>query len=395
MTFRISKNSLIFIGIIIIAAIPRAIELINGNYLFGFDQGVFYQAVRDIVVNHHITLIGAPVGGRGGFFQGPGWYYLLAIHFILANGDPYGGMVLMFILGIGTVISVYILGSKILDQRAGIIIAVLIAISPILISQSRFIWPPFPVSFLSVFFLFVFVKVLQNKKKFLPLVALSLGLMFHFEAAIGMTLLLQFIIFSPVLFWKRFISIKSFLSAVLVFVLTQSPLIFFDLRHRFIITKGILGSFFQGSNSSHHVTQMYVKVMADNHLSIFLSSFMSIIPFRILSPYIWIPLIVICVVGYVLMEKDQAKRIFIIYLTTSPILLFGVFMFYLWPMWEWWILELPIMYLFLFGILIDFLLKKKGFNLLAILLIGFFFSYYLSQTFNYYKNDLHDYGGTA
>jgi len=83
------KNFTFFLlAIVILGSIPRSIEVISGNYLFGFDQGVFFQAVKEIVVNHKPALIGTEVGG-GGFFQGPGWYYLLSIPFYLWRGDPY------------------------------------------------------------------------------------------------------------------------------------------------------------------------------------------------------------------------------------------------------------------------------------------------------------------
>jgi len=112
------KKFLFFsIIIVVIAAIPRSIELISGNYLFGFDQGLFFQAVKQIVVEKNFTLIGAEVGGRGGFFQGPGWYYLLSIPFILTKGDPYGAMVLMWMLGLLTIIFSLVLVKKCFLQR--------------------------------------------------------------------------------------------------------------------------------------------------------------------------------------------------------------------------------------------------------------------------------------
>ena len=89
--------------ILIIAAIPRSVELFSGNYIFGFDQGKHWLAAKSIIIDHKLPLIGDEVGGAGGFFQGPGWYYLLAIPFLLFRGDPYGAIVLMFLLGIGTV----------------------------------------------------------------------------------------------------------------------------------------------------------------------------------------------------------------------------------------------------------------------------------------------------
>jgi len=154
------KNFTFFLlAIVILGSIPRSIEVISGNYLFGFDQGVFFQAVKEIVVNHKPALIGTEVGG-GGFFQGPGWYYLLSIPFYLWRGDPYGGMIFMLMMGILTITLSVLFGRKIFDTKTALTIGFLIAVSPAIIAQSRFIWPPFAISLLSVFFVFFLYKIL-------------------------------------------------------------------------------------------------------------------------------------------------------------------------------------------------------------------------------------------
>src|SRR3989339_2191458 len=95
---------LVSVGIIILAAMPRLIELISGNYVFGFDQGKHWLAAKSIVIDHKFPLIGDEVGGSGGFFQGSGWFYLLAISFFFFQGDPYGAVVLVFGIGVGIII---------------------------------------------------------------------------------------------------------------------------------------------------------------------------------------------------------------------------------------------------------------------------------------------------
>src|SRR3989338_7741624 len=92
------KFLLISILILLLALIPRSVEVLSGNYLFGFDQGQFYDDVKKIVVDHKLTLIGTQVGGLGRFFQGPGWYYLLLISFFFFCVDSYFWMVFLFII---------------------------------------------------------------------------------------------------------------------------------------------------------------------------------------------------------------------------------------------------------------------------------------------------------
>jgi len=48
--------------IVLLSLFPRSIEALNGNPIFGFDQGREMIAARNIVVNHKLILIGTEVG---------------------------------------------------------------------------------------------------------------------------------------------------------------------------------------------------------------------------------------------------------------------------------------------------------------------------------------------
>ena len=389
------KKFLFFsIIIVVIAAIPRSIELISGNYLFGFDQGLFFQAVKQIVVEKNFTLIGAEVGGRGGFFQGPGWYYLLSIPFILTKGDPYGAMVLMWMLGLLTIIFSLVLVKKMFSSKEALVVSFFLAISPEVITQSRFIWPPFPISFLTVLSLFFIFQVLQKKQYFLPLTTFAIGMMVHFEVATMGTFFLQFLIMSPILLIKRLVSFRFLILSVITFLFALSPLIIFDLRNEFMITNGAL-RLVSGTDTPHDITQVYVAHMFKNHLDVFKYNFLSTFQ---LSNLLWPFVLFLLIFGSIIYLRDKEKqlpqKLFILYLLLSPVILFAIFMLYLWPMWDWWILELHIIYIFLFGIVSVYLWKKLPWRLV---ILGIFFAFSLSfvnLTIGFYKHDLNDYGGT-
>lgn len=386
------KKILFAIFILILAALPRSIELLSHNYLFGFDQGLFFEEVRKMVVNRKPTLIGAEVGG-GGFFQGPGWYYLLTIPFLLSGGDPYAAMVMMFVIGLSVVLIAFVLGNKMFGLTTGVFIAVLIAISPAIISQSRFIWPPFPISLLSVLCIFFIYKVLNKSQKFLPILTFTVGLMSHFEIATAGSLLIQLLIFSPVLLIKKLVSARIILLSIATFIFTQLTLIIFDLRHQFIISKGVF-RLLSGGNSDHQVTLKYVEAMFFNHLDVFRFNFFS--TFQV-SSMLWIPILLILILGSIVYIKDRKhdfpKRALVFYLITSPIFLFVVFMLFLKPMWEWWILELQIYYCFLLGILFGYFWKNIVLRLLTVGLLLVFLISFINQTITFFKTDLYDFGG--
>jgi len=386
------KNFAFFLlAIVILGSIPRSIEVISGNFLFGYDQGVFFQAVKEIVVNHKLTLIGTQVGG-GGFFQGPGWYYLLSIPFYLWRGNPYGGMVLMLMIGILTIVLSVVFGRKIFDIKTALTIGFLVAVSPAIIAQSRFIWPPFIISLLSVFFIFFLYKVLQGLSKFFPLLTFIVGLMFHFETATGATLLFQLLIISPLFFIKKMVSLRFYILGLLSFLSTQIGLFMFDLRHDFINTKGIMKLFISNNGDDSAISRVDLIV---GHISVFKSNFLS--SFQ-MADSIWPLLFIVLVFGLASYFRDKkikkVQKWLVLYLATSPLTLFIIFIFYLSGIWEWWILELIIFYCFLFGIILTYLFKSKlmRFFVMAIYII-FFFSF-IDKTIFFYKNDFNDFGGT-
>lgn len=382
--------------IVVVSSIPRGVELLSGNYLFGFDQGRDYLAVKQIVVDHKFRLIGAEVGGHGGFFQGPGWYYLLSIPFVITNGNPYGAAVLMFAIGIATVVVALWVGRKIFDVKTALIIGTLLGISPEIISQSRFIWPPFPASLLTVFFIFFLFKVLQKKEKFLPLFTFTIGLMSHFEAAVGGALLVQCLLFFPILFFKKIVTLRLVFFSVLSFLVTLTPLFIFDVRHDSIITKGALRlGEAPALNPSHKVTLLYIHAMFVNHFDVFRNNFVS--TFQQGNQF-WLVLLVILVLGSIACIRDRtytwSQKALVFYLVLSPLTIFFVLMFYQWPMWQWWILELSIFYCFLLGIILGHFWKEKlGRILIAIFFIISLWSF-TAQTIGFYRNDFNDFGGT-
>src|SRR3990172_11222563 len=120
----------IFLGTALIFGVMlRSVDVLSGNYLFGFDQGRDYLAVKNIVVDHKPTLIGSEVGAGGaglnGIFQGPLYYYFLSIPFLLTKGDPYGGVVLMFVLSVLSGVFSYLFGKKVLGTIGGLIAGLL------------------------------------------------------------------------------------------------------------------------------------------------------------------------------------------------------------------------------------------------------------------------------
>lgn len=257
-----------------IAIALRSQEWLSNNYLFLIDQGRDMMAVKSIVFDHHLTLIG-PYTSLQGVFQGPLWYYLLAIPTFITKGNPIGPQFLMFLISITTVFVVYFFTNYLFGRKIAAVSTFLFAISPEAIAAATYIWNPHPMWLLIVLYIFSFYLVILGKQKFQLALWLLVGLMFNFEAALAFFILLASFIYFLIFERKKFLN-KYFLLGMLLLLITFLPQILFELRHNFLMTKSILNLFFghkQGLITKGDQSG-YMPLML-NHIQVFYNNFLS------------------------------------------------------------------------------------------------------------------------
>lgn len=235
-------KKVLIVVIFIVAILLRGVEVYNGNYIFNFDAGRDLLVARSIVEQHKLTLIGAEIGsgsaGINGIFQGPGYYYLLAVAYWLYHGDPYGALLMMFVFGMATLVAVYWTVKKIFDEDTAIVALFLTAVSPLIASQSRFIWAPHPASLFVVLFLFVVYLVPKKPRLYAPLAIFLAGMTYHFEFAMTIPMILAFLIAMPLIYKIR--DLRTYLYSFASLFVVFSPLLLFEMRHGFMAFHSIL-----------------------------------------------------------------------------------------------------------------------------------------------------------
>lgn len=233
--------TLIFSAIFLFGLAMRSPEILAGNYLFGFDQGQNYMRAYDIFVNHHFTLIGAEVGsgsaGVPGLFHGPGFYYLLAFMMLFFKSDPFGGLVLMWIAGVATMLVVFLTTRKMFGEKVGLVSLFLVSIAPLIAPQSRFVWGPHVGSLFIVSYYFALYQMGKRSIIWTFLSFFLAGLLYHFELAISVPLVFLSIV-AIVLY--RLFDKKIIVSALAGILLAYAPMILFEVRHGFMATNGII-----------------------------------------------------------------------------------------------------------------------------------------------------------
>ncbi|MDP3988189.1 MAG: glycosyltransferase family 39 protein [Candidatus Levybacteria bacterium] len=392
-------NFILFLLLVFLSLVPRSVEILNHNYLFGFDQGRDYLAVQNIVSNHKFTLIGSEIGagaaGFKGIFHGPFYYYFLSLPYVLLKGDPYGGMILMFLFGIATIVFSWYLGKKLFGNTIGLVFGILVAVSPFLVSQARFIWNSHPSSvFILISFFFVYKFIRDKKTKYLFFAAFFSGFIYNFELAMAIPMSLALILYSILYFKIK--NIKGYMFLLFGFFVSFSPMFIFELKHNLLGTRGILDYIFNHQDTA--ITSKFVEMLTKDHLTSFLYNFFGTFPKLDLVPPVMIfSIVFLPLIYYFFKEKDKILKKFISYLLLLMVANLLVFFFLRNNIYNYYLIDLNLAYIIFLSYSI-YSAYKKGHKILIYSLTGFLILVILSalkyNTINF-KDDFQDYGGTA
>lgn len=361
------------VGIFLLGFFLRAQETLSNNYLFLLDQGRDMMDVKGIVFNHHLTLIG-PNTSLGGVFQGPLYYYLLAVPTFLFNGDPWGNMLLMLILSMSVLGIGFYFIKKYFGMTSAIITTILFAVSPEAIAAATYFWNPHPMWLIIVLYIISLFTTIKDSKigqlALWPIVAAS----YHFQTAFGVFLFIATFIFI-LFFYRRLMQKKIFWLSLALSGIFFLPQILFDLRHDFLMSKSVL-KVFGGSNQglfANKENQGYLSLIV-SHLYVLKDNFMS--SFIQIGIYQLFPLTLLVVsIISVFLGKGKKKyfteneKIILRLLVGIPAPIILLALIYPFPVRSWFLTGFQSFYLLIFGILLSKLFHfKVGKIVLALLL---------------------------
>ncbi|KKR86141.1 hypothetical protein A2875_02465 [Candidatus Gottesmanbacteria bacterium RIFCSPHIGHO2_01_FULL_46_14] len=357
------------IALLVLGFFLRGQELLSGNFLFLKDQGRDMLAVKSIVVDKKLTLIG-PYTGLQAVFQGPLYYYLLAIPFAIFRGDPWGVMLLLMITSLASISMGFSIG--------GILTAFLFATSPALGAAATFFWSPFFVIPIMCGYVYFFMRwVKKGDKHSFVWLSITLALLYHFELAFAV----PWTIVSILLFFHAGV---RWYPRILFFLILFSifPLILFDVRHDFLTTRSIfalVGGSAQGLTSSF---EPYDKIIRD-HIVSFVSSINA--SFFINASIAGLTSVTLIVGG--IWYLAFGKRVEIKLLFVMPVLLWFVYLLYPFQLYSWYLVGLFPVYMILLGYGLS---KHKNIAVGCMILISIFTVQKLLKLYT-----ATDWGGTA
>lgn len=261
------------ISITLLSAFLRLYRIADYMTFLG-DEG------RDVIVAKGIlegnfTLLG-PRASAGDFFLGPIYYYMIAPFLWLWHYSPVGPAVMVALIGIATVVLVYHVGKEFFNVKAGLMAAMLYAISPVVIAFSRSSWNPNPMPFFSLLSMYLlYHAVKRNSWKLFLTVGLLLGIMMQLHY-ISVFLAIIMVVFIAIgdqivkigLNLKRYVLNYSYFGVG--FLIGFSPFLAFEARHGFPNIRTIFSFIFSANASGHYISnQTFLSVVADVFFRLF------------------------------------------------------------------------------------------------------------------------------
>ncbi len=230
-------NKYLAIIILLLGAFLRLYRLPQTMQFLG-DQGRDVFTVRRMLIEHHPVLIG-PVTSVGNMYLGPFYYYFMLFPYMLTYPDPTGPTYAVALVGILTVWLVYKFGREMVGGKAALFASFTFAISPLVLTFSRFSWNPNIVPLFSLLLLWSLYNALKGKDKAWIWVGLWFAVLMqlHYITLLlgGLAGLIWIYVFIGKLRAggvKRSFVVST-LVAIAVFLISLIPLVAFDFRHDF------------------------------------------------------------------------------------------------------------------------------------------------------------------
>lgn len=338
--------------------------LLPQNLFFGPEQGIDFLVIRDIAVNHKLTLIGAKTDVSG-VFHGPIYYYLAVIPFILSQGNPLFISLFLIVLNTLSVFFMYYLGKIIGGERFGIIAAIIFTVSFQAVVYPRWLSShPLAIPLSCLFFIF-FYRFLKGSKKDLVFASVALGLLNQAE-------FLHIIFFSTITIMLFLFYFKNFRKENPIFVLlctfiavalTGGTYILFDLKHGFLISKNLL-SLAAGSTGYHISIAQAIIDIWNSIIRVFMRT---ILPVSFIGSLILFLTAIILLIQKIVKKEKNFFPLLIWFVI--PLVLLIVFRHNILD--QFFVSFIPL-FVLITALVIDFLWQKKqifGFILLAFIIV--------------------------
>lgn len=243
-----NRFELVFLFLIVAIACFLRFYRITELHFFTYDQARDDLIVKRILVDHKWTLLG-PQSSMRGVYLPPFYYYTLVPILWLSRLNPVGVDIYTATIGVLTVVLIWYITREFFGKVSGLMIGALYATFPLIVELSHRAWNPNTQPFFILLTIFFLYKLFTTKKeKFLIFTSLAFGyaVNLHYGALALMPIWLFAFIWGLVKLKNKSLIL---LSALALFFF-GAPLLIFDFRHDFMLSKNIYLYFFAGERIS-------------------------------------------------------------------------------------------------------------------------------------------------
>lgn len=230
---KIALLLIVFFGIFL-----RGYSIVDRFY-FAHDGDLFSWTVKDIIVNHHLRLIGQQTSSNG-IFIGPLFYYSLVPFFLITSMDPKGSLIFVLLLSILTMASYYYVFKKLFDTTTGLVATFLQAALFSRVSYDIWVVPTVTSSLWEVWFFYVVIMLTRGNFKVFPLLGVLIALMWSINLSLAPPLLAVIV---AIALSRKIPDKKNVFWGAVLLLVTSTPFFLFEVRHNFSQTKSFLTSF--------------------------------------------------------------------------------------------------------------------------------------------------------
>jgi len=307
----------ISLTVVVINVVISAWWMLHGNILFHTDIARDFLLMEDIVVNKNLTLIGPRSGAIPGVFHGPLWLYLNLPSFLVGHGNPVVVGWFWIILSIASLLIIYYAGKKLFGYKTGLLSAILLSVTQV--SAIKSLFNPYGALILAPLFFYLFANYLKKEKVILLILSmLILGLIIQFQMAFGVPLLILSSLFL-IYFLIRKRKLIHLLS-LSILVIPLSTYVVFDLRHNFLQSQSVI-NYLTGVESHGKIDLGFWKTVSMRLEELFSGGLG-----MLTTQQTWLNILVVFIFGLLLWEIFKKKKLNV----SSPYVLFGYFYFGFW-----------------------------------------------------------------
>lgn len=236
---RVFKNPKVIALVIILLGVFLRTYKVAERFEWGHDADLFSWIVKDILVNHHIRLIGQLTSAPGIYIGGL-FYYMLVPFYWAFNMNPLSALIPVSLLGIVTMILYFVIFSKLFNRTIGVFALFIDGILLYNVGVDRWVVPTVLTNLWTLLYFYSLIKIVRKDFSNLWLLGVLLGLIWHVHIALIPTLIavpVAFILSKKI---PNFRSILTFLVGVFV---GSFPFFLFEYKHHFSQTFSIIENF--------------------------------------------------------------------------------------------------------------------------------------------------------